>query len=86
MAKNYFEGWTLEQLISWRTAIQEARLTGRITRSVSSAGIYTDFDPGGKINLDGLLDQIQYAISLLDEDETNPYAGRPGITQQVFGD
>lgn len=84
MAANKFIGWTKLELLTWRRAIQEARLTGRATRVTTAPGVYTEFDPQHDVNLDKVLDEIQYALSLLDANEANPANSRPGITIQAF--
>ena len=82
MAANKFIGWSLADLLAARTEIQRARLVG-ITTVVMLAGVRTEVDPT-KVDLDRLLDEIQYSISLLDTTEINPSDFRPGISRINF--
>ena len=82
MATNKFLGWTLADLLAARLEIQRARLVG-VTTVVMLAGVRTEVDPS-RVDLDKLLEELQYAISLLDTEEENPANERPGITRPNF--
>ena len=86
MAQNKFIGWSQIDLETWLRSIQEARMTGRVTRVTTAPGVYTEFDPQhDSVNLDQILDDLQYALWLLDPvTYTNPKEQRPGFTTQVF--
>jgi hypothetical protein len=71
--------------IGGAAAIAETKLAlVGVTTKVSLAGVLTEIDPA-KVDLDRLLDEIQYALSLLEPDtETDPANSRPGITAVQF--
>lgn len=88
MPSNKFLGWNRKDLEAMRTACQGARLTG-IATEVVIAGVKTVYDPG-RMNLNTILDEVQYAISQLeDADPTNPldqnpYHQRPAVSRVCF--
>ena len=82
MAGNKFIGWNSADLYAARLDIQRARLVG-VTTKISLAGVLTEIDPS-KVDLDRLLDEIQYALSLEIPEEINPANQRPGITRPIF--
>jgi hypothetical protein len=84
MAANKFLGWNSADLYAARLEIQKARLIG-VTTVVMLAGVRTEIDPT-KVDLDRLLDEIQYSLSLLTDEvtEVNPANERPGITSVQF--
>ena len=89
MPLNKFIGWSRADLETWRRNIQEARLTGQIITLETQGGVRTQFDPN-KVDLDELLNDIQFAISQLEDADpnnpadANPYDQRPGITRPRF--
>lgn len=82
MGANKFIGWNSADLLAARLDIQKARLVG-VTTVVMLAGVRTEIDPS-KVDLDLLLDEIQFALSELEDTEADPYTQRPGITRPKF--
>lgn len=88
MATNYFLGdyWGRENLEALRLSLQQARLTGQVIRIKTGPGQETEFNPK-ETNLDLLLEQVQFAISELEDATDDPADAAPnraGITRANF--
>lgn len=82
MPRNFFQGWTLQELLDERRAIQERISSGAITEA-SVAGVRTVYKHESDAR--DALTRIEYALFLLDPDEyDNPYSGVVTRTRPLF--
>lgn len=90
MAFDNFIGWSMQAKKDMLLAVQQARLTGQVTRSRTDSGVETQFDPA-KVNLSNLLREIEQSIANdANYDAADPVQlackmnQRPGRTTPVF--
>ena len=90
MALDNFIGWTMQEKLGMLKAVQQARLTGQVTRSRTDNGVETEFDPQ-KVNLTNILRELEQSIA----NDPNYDSGdavqaacaanqRPGRTTPIF--
>lgn len=82
MPRNYYEGWSVQELLDERRAIQERLSSGSITEA-SVAGVRTAY----KFESDArdALNRIEYALFLSDPSlYPNPYSQVITRTRPVF--
>jgi hypothetical protein len=82
MAFNKFVGRDRAWLEATRTALQDALITGQAIK-IQIAGVLTEFDPT-KQDLGKLLEDIQYAISLLEDADPNDPCDQSPKGQRVM--
>jgi hypothetical protein len=62
MALDNFIGWTMADKLAMLRAVQQARLTGQVTRARTDGGVETEFDPT-KTDLSRLLRELEQSIA-----------------------
>lgn len=62
MALDNFIGWTMQEKLRMLKAVQQARLTGQVTRSRTDNGVETEFDPQ-KTDLTRILRELERSIA-----------------------
>ena len=60
--RDNFIGWTIDEKITFLRGIQEARLTGFVTRISTARGVETEFDPKQR-SATLLLAELEYSIA-----------------------
>ena len=66
MARDNFIGWSIDEKITFLRALQEVRLTGPVTRTMTARGVETEFNltpADARHNLQSLEESIAYDTS-----------------------
>ena len=61
--RDNFISWSIDEKITFLRGIQEARLTGFVTRISTARGVETDFDPKQR-SATQLLQELEYSIAI----------------------
>ena len=85
MPRNFYKGWTLDELLTERKALQQRLTTGQLSE-VSAAGVRTAYDhSGANASAEQNLLRVEYALWLMEPDNfTNPYTEIQTRTRPVF--
>lgn len=80
--RNYYKGWTIQQLLDERLMLQKALSTGRTTE-VRLANETVKNEDSGATPLEVSLLRVEYALYILDP-ATYPLENRSSVTIQRF--
>lgn len=82
MPRNYFAGWTLDELLAERRAVQE-RISGGAITETGAASVRTSIKH--EASAEQTLTRIEYALFLADPDNySNPYSSSITRTRPSF--